>query len=626
MRDKDEGRSQGNRTEESGLKEWFGSLRQQDQDNFKSAIDRHIIVSVADGAGRIVEVNPMFSRISGYLREELIGQDHRLLNSGLHPKSFFEDMWHTIGVGKEWQGRIRNRRKDGDFYWVATTIVPFLGNDGQPYQYVSIHIDITDQVAAEVQAQQTLLQIIEGSLVPTFVIDAEHVVTHWNKACAQITGIAAAAMVGMREYWRAFYPEQRLVLADLVVNGASEAEIADSYGDTLRRSPLLEGAFEAEGFFAGLGETGRWLYFTVAPLRNGQGQISGAIETLQDITERKLAEQALHRVHGDLEQLVLQRTAQLAQANLKLAEDIRQREQAEVELHRRNAELADLNARLGEALGQLLQKEKMASIGQLAAGVAHEINNPIGFVQSNMGTLENYLEDLFRIIDAYAATEGALPADAPTSYALQRLKAELDLDFLREDIPKLMAESRDGITRVSKIVQDLKDFSRVDTNQEWKWADLHRGLDSTVNVANNEIKYKADVVKKYGTLPEIECLPSELNQVFLNLLVNAAHALADDERGTITLRTGCDDRRVWVEVADTGSGIAPENLKRIFDPFFTTKPIGKGTGLGLSLSYGIVKKHGGSIEVDSEVGKGSTFRVILPISQTHEPDTVLLGG
>ncbi|MFA7281981.1 MAG: PAS domain S-box protein, partial [Sterolibacterium sp.] len=434
MRDKDAGQPQRSRTGESGLKEWVSRLPQQDQETFKSAIDRHIIVSVADGAGRIVEVNPLFSRVSGYPREELIGQDHRLLNSGFHPKNFFADLWRTIGIGKEWQGRIRNRRKDGNFYWVATTIVPFLGADGQPYQYVSIHIDISDQVASEVQAQQTLLQIIEGSLVPTFVIDAEHVVTHWNKACAQITGVAAAAMVGRREYWRAFYPEQRLVLADLVVNGASEAEIAKAYGDKLRRSPLIEGAFEAEGFFAGLGETGRWLYFSVAPLRNTQGQINGAIETLQDITERKLAEEALRRVHSDLEQLVLQRTAQLTQANLKLAEDVRQREQAEGELHRRNAELANLNARLGEAHGQLLQKEKLASIGQLAAGVAHEINNPIGFVQSNMGSLESYLDDLFRIIDAYAATEGTLPADAPTSSALQRLKAELDLNFLREDI------------------------------------------------------------------------------------------------------------------------------------------------------------------------------------------------
>jgi two-component system NtrC family sensor kinase len=239
-------------------------------------------------------------------------------------------------------------------------------------------------------------------------------------------------------------------------------------------------------------------------------------------------------------------------------------------------------------------------------------------VHSNIGALEIYLKDLFLILDAYASTENKLTADAVAHAELERLKAELNLDFLRTDIPLLMAESKEGISRVRKIVQDLKDFSRVDSSQEWQWVDLHQGLNSTLNVVNNEIKYKAEVVKEYGILPEVECLPSEINQVFLNLLVNAAHAIADAERGIITLRSGCDNLHVWIEVADTGSGITPENLKRIFDPFFTTKPIGKGTGLGLSLSYGIVTKHGGSIEVDSKVGTGTTFRVILPQRQSHE--------
>ena len=169
---------------------------------------------------------------------------------------------------------------------------------------------------------------------------------------------------------------------------------------------------------------------------------------------------------------------------------------------------------------------------------------------------------------------------------------------------------------MKKIVQDLKDFSRVDTSQEWQLADLHAGIDSTLNIVRNEIKYKAEVVKEYGQLPQVECLPSQLNQVFMNLLVNAAHAMKDKERGTITVRTGRrDDREVWVEVADDGSGIDPENLKRIFDPFFTTKPVGKGTGLGLSLAYGIVQKHQGAITLDSAPGRGTTFRIVLPVAR-----------
>jgi signal transduction histidine kinase len=277
--------------------------------------------------------------------------------------------------------------------------------------------------------------------------------------------------------------------------------------------------------------------------------------------------------------------------------------------------LKEANGRLSEAQDKLVQSEKLASIGQLAAGVAHEINNPIGYIFSNFGTLEKYMDDLFKMLACYEAAEAEL-ADSPTGMRLRALREEIELDYLKEDIPTLMAESREGITRVRKIVQDLKDFSRVDAHQEWGWANLNQGIDSTLNIVNNEIKYKAEVVKDYGGLPDVYCLPSELNQVFMNLLVNAAHAITA-ERGMITIRSGVEpvDERVWIEVADNGCGIAKENLGRIFDPFFTTKPVGKGTGLGLSLSYGIVKKHQGQLEVRSELGQGTTFRVTVPINR-----------
>nr|WP_315235191.1 ATP-binding protein [uncultured Albidiferax sp.] len=286
------------------------------------------------------------------------------------------------------------------------------------------------------------------------------------------------------------------------------------------------------------------------------------------------------------------------------------------ELLRANEELKQLNARLSDAQDKLMQSEKLASIGQLAAGVAHEINNPIGFIFSNFGTLERYLDDLFQMLSAYEQAEPAL-AGTPVAAQLKALREKVELDFLKEDIPTLMNESKDGITRVRNIVQNLKDFSRVDTSQEWVLADLHHGISSTLNIVNNEIKYKADVVKEFGEIPDIECLPSELNQVFMNLLVNAAHAI-HVERGLITIRTGTEGDTVWVDVEDNGGGIAKENLGRIFDPFFTTKAVGKGTGLGLSLSYGIVKKHFGQIDVFSEVGVGTRFRVSLPVQHPKE--------
>ncbi|MDO9067318.1 MAG: PAS domain S-box protein, partial [Deltaproteobacteria bacterium] len=280
-------------------------------------------------------------------------------------------------------------------------------------------------------------------------------------------------------------------------------------------------------------------------------------------------------------------------------------------LTRERTEQQILIVKLQEAQNQLLQSEKMATIGQLAAGVAHEINNPIGYVHSNLGSLNKYIRTLLGIVDAYEKAEAAI-ADGEALSRVRAAKREADLEFLREDVSALMSESQEGIARVKKIVQDLKDFSHVD-EAEWQWTDLRKGLDSTLNIVWSEIKYKAEVVKEYGDLPEVECLPSQLNQVFMNMLVNAAHAI--EARGTITLRSGVEGEEVWVEFADTGKGIPPENLGRIFDPFFTTKPVGKGTGLGLSLSYSIVLKHHGRIEVASEAGKGTAFRIYLPIRQ-----------
>ena len=292
--------------------------------------------------------------------------------------------------------------------------------------------------------------------------------------------------------------------------------------------------------------------------------------------------------------------------------DISDRKQQELLLTDNLARLQSLNQRLEEASSQLMQSEKMASIGQLAAGVAHELNNPIGFVHSNLGTLDGYLHDLLAIIEAYEHLIVNQPESAELT-ALHRRLEECDFAFLKGDIFNLVSESKDGLGRVRKIVQDLKSFSRVG-EQEWQEADLHQGLDSTLNIVWNELKYKCQVVKEYGDIPPVHCLISQLNQVFMNLLVNAGHAI--ERQGTITIRTRRHgDDAVCVEVADTGSGIAAENLTRIFDPFFTTKPVGQGTGLGLSLSYNIVRRHHGRIEVDSTPGQGTTFRIILPLRQ-----------
>ncbi|KAF1685574.1 sensor histidine kinase [Pseudoxanthomonas broegbernensis] len=294
---------------------------------------------------------------------------------------------------------------------------------------------------------------------------------------------------------------------------------------------------------------------------------------------------------------------------LVLMQDLQRIRAYEQELLRRHAEL---NVRLTAAQEKLLQAEKLASIGQLAAGVAHEINNPIGYVHSNLGSLQEYLHSLFALIDAY---ERALRSPDPKAMLpeIDQTRSRLDIDFISRDLPQLMTESREGIERVTRIVRDLKDFSRSERDESWKLADVHAGLESTLNIIWNELKYNTTLEKDYGTLPPVECLPSELNQVFMNILINAGQAIG--ERGRVRLSTGHEGDEVWIEIADSGPGIPAESLQKIFDPFFTTKPVGKGTGLGLSISYGIVAKHHGRIDVASTLGEGSRFRIVLPVRQ-----------
>lgn len=455
----------------------------------------------------------------------------------------------------------------------------------------------------------------EGSPIATFVIDSQHTVTHYNKACAQLLGVPASEVVGKRGLGKIFYGVERPVMADLIVDGAMLKIISDLYQNNYRSSLIIPDAYEAEGFFPRLGNSGRWLFFTAAPLKGTDGAIVGAIETLQDITERKVAETALMKSQLEIEQIVEQRTAQLAEVNSALRSDVELREQIEYELKKKNSELNLSNAKLITAQEHLVQSEKLASIGQLAAGVAHEINNPIGYIFSNYGMLEGYISSLFEMLSVYEGAEQQY-GNPDLVEKLQSKRAKLEIDFLKEDIPDLMRESKEGIVRVRKIVRDLKDFSHVDVKPEWSFTNLNQGIDSTLNVVNNEVKYKADVIKEYGDIPPVQCLPSEINQVVMNLLVNAAHAIGP-ERGKIWIRTGVIEGTVWIEIADNGGGIPKEVVPRIFDPFYTTKPVGKGTGLGLSLSYGIVQKHHGHIDVQTEIGKGTTFRVTLPLTQAE---------
>jgi PAS domain S-box-containing protein len=291
-------------------------------------------------------------------------------------------------------------------------------------------------------------------------------------------------------------------------------------------------------------------------------------------------------------------------------------------LESKNQTLQAAYKELKDTQALIIQQEKMASIGQLAAGVAHEINNPVGFISSNLMTLSEYLRDFFAVMQDCRTLIAGLKGDhsqlGSIDSQLKRIEereSAMDLPFVMDDTPKLLEECREGTNRIKKIVQDLKDFAHPG-KQDVVYADINKNLESTLNIVWNELKYKAKVKKVYGDLPEVKCYPQQLNQVFMNLLVNAGQAIQKD--GEITITTQARNGHVEIRISDTGTGIPEENLLRIFEPFFTTKEVGKGTGLGLNVAYNIVKKHKGSIQVESTMGKGTTFTVRLPLDGPEE--------
>ena len=352
-----------------------------------------------------------------------------------------------------------------------------------------------------------------------------------------------------------------------------------------------------------------WLLIDGQPIYNSDGIVSGYSLLATNITLRKQAEIALREAklaqelaNQELELRVQQRTADLSQEKHKTEQTLRQLQQAQL---------------------WLVQNEKMSSLGQLVAGVAHEINNPINFIYGNIAYANNYTQNLLQILQLYQARFPEPGAE------IEAEAAALELEFLVTDLPKLMKSMKVGAERIREIVHSLRNFSRLD-EAEVKVANIHEGIDSTLMILHNRLKAPLNcpeikVIKQYGDLPAIECYPGQLNQVFMNILSNAIDALEEQNRKSIEMCQFCpaaisiqtqqlEDDVIAISISDNGPGITKEVQSKIFDPFFTTKPIGKGTGLGLAISYQIiVEKHGGFLRCNSRRGQGTEFVIELPV-------------
>jgi len=510
-------------------------------------------IVITDLAGTMQYVNSKFCQTTGYDLSEVIGQNVRLLNSGAHPPEMYQDLRETINSGREWHGEIRNRRKDGTLFWESAIISPITDNNGVISNFLSITEDITSRKDAERQLQKKQAELVlkHEQLTNLFNL-VEQGKREWEQTMDCIDDMVAMVDTEgrIRRCNRAFMnlagrPFQKLIATDW-------CELLRSAGLDI---DSLEG-FSGELFHP---PSQRWLTLKTYPYDECRGKVI----MLHDLTEIKLVSERLATAYQELK----------------------------------------------STHSQLLQQEKMASIGQLAAGVAHEINNPMGFISSNLGTMGKYLERLtsFLELQSKGVEESA---SEKFKQEIARARSRFKVDYILEDSRSLLTESKEGAERVRIIVQNLKSFSRVDEAQE-SYVDLNDCLENTITIAWNELKYKATLNREYGELPQVRCLPQQLNQVFLNILVNAAHAI--ENKGVVTVKTRTDRDRVVIAIHDTGCGIPVEIQNRIFEPFFTTKEVGKGTGLGLSLSYDIVKKHGGTLEVASSAGIGTTFTITLPI-------------
>ncbi len=529
-----------------------------------------------------------------------------------------------------------------------------------------------------VERERALSQIIQGNTIPTFVINKDHIVTHWNRACEKLTGYKAEGIVGTNKQWLPFRGEKRPTMADVIVDEMPEEEIEKYYGHSWRKSALIEGAYEAEEFFSSVGEKGKWLFFTAAPIKDSDGQRVGSIETLWDTTDRKEAQEELQKAHDELETRVEERTAELKRLNEELRKseekykslfdsapnptfimdgrdlmiidvnttaiecygqskgeltnmgflDLLYEEDKELEESLRNlpyhqccfyprrrhirrgenpfyvnivachaihmgkdciiATTTDITENV-EKESQLIQASKLATLGTLASGMAHELTQPLNVIQ------------------------------VASDFFLKKINRGEEIG--QESLRNIAEEIGSHVDRASKVIKHMRDFARQSDltrkriNINEPVLDVFKVMGQQLKVHQIEVELELDPNRLY-----IMADHNRLEQVFINLITNAMYAMDDkglrwphkEWRRLLKIRSSSCDGQAVVTISDTGKGISKEIIDRIFEPFFTNRDVGQGTGLGMSISYRIISDYGGTIEVDSEVDVGTTFTLKFP--------------